>query len=86
MNGLPPAPSRETSPASCQIATACRTQTYLVHHVQTLSLEGQNRRNARTELDAIAWAIDDAKKAEPDETPVSVATIGDGTLLPVAER
>jgi hypothetical protein len=57
----------------------------LVQLVQALSVETRDRRAARTEVDAIAWAVDDVRRSEND-VPISVVSIGDGAVLSTAER
>jgi hypothetical protein len=52
--------------------------------MKSLSLESVQDR-ARTEVDAIAWAIADLAKAK-FETPVTVIAIGEGKLLDIAEH
>ena len=52
--------------------------------MRSLSLEAAAEK-ARTEIDAIVWAIDDLVKAQ-NRTPVTVVSIGDGKLLDSAER
>ena len=52
--------------------------------VQTLALEGQDRPHLKTEVDALAWAIDDVRATTP--IPIVVVTIGSGSLFETAKR
>jgi len=53
--------------------------------VQTLSFEGVDRAALKTEVEALAWAIDDVRR-NLIATPISVVTVGEGPLLESAER
>jgi len=53
--------------------------------VQTLSFESSDRSSLKTEIDAVAWAIDDVRR-RPASLPISVVTIGEGKLLESAAR
>jgi hypothetical protein len=53
--------------------------------VQTLSFEAAEKDALKTEIDALAWAIDDVRRGN-SQMPISVVTIGDGKLLENAER
>ena len=53
--------------------------------MRSLSLENTAVERARTEIDAIAWAIADVNKL-PDPTPVTVVSIGNGKLADTASR
>lgn len=53
--------------------------------MQTLSFEGSDRVALKTEVDAVAWAIDDVRRRQP-AIPISIVTIGDGKLLDSATR
>jgi hypothetical protein len=48
--------------------------------VQTLSFETSDRGALKTEVDAVAWAIDDVRRRQ-SSLPISVVTIGEGKLL-----
>lgn len=50
---------------------------------QTLALEGKELKTAQTDIDAIAWSIDDVRKKSP--VPITVVTLGTGKSLAVAE-
>jgi hypothetical protein len=53
--------------------------------VQTLSFEASDKDTLKTEVDAVAWAIDDVRRAR-GQVPISVVTIGDSKILDAAER
>lgn len=57
----------------------------LRHLVETMSFETSDRRALRTEVDAVAWAIDDVRRAR-SRLPITVATIGRGKILDDAQR
>jgi hypothetical protein len=50
------------------------------HLIETMSFETTNRRALRTEVDALAWTIDDVRGVDT-EVPITVATIGKGKIL-----
>jgi hypothetical protein len=53
--------------------------------VQTLSFEGVDRGALKTEVEALAWVIDDVRRNQI-ALPISVVTVGQGSLLDSAER
>jgi hypothetical protein len=53
--------------------------------VHTLSAEGSNRVAVKTEIDAVAWAIDDVRKART-ALLIDVVAIGEGKILDSAQK